>query len=115
MLVFMELVLFGVRWEPQEKWRVNIIVMIFDIGIAMVQNIVLQPPDLVIGTDQIDCVSHEFVDRLVPWKRTMYGVVHHAHANTCHAKSTQNVQSKQQWDTCNGWKNDGSQRSEKQQ
>ena len=57
MLEFMKFIFGSMRRKSQEKWRIDIVISLGNIGVRMMQYIVLDSPNGRIGPDQIECVT----------------------------------------------------------
>ena len=65
----------------------KIFVMVFDVGISVVQYIVLYLPVENISCQYVDAAAHQFVDPRIFGKGTVVTVVHHIHSYSCHSYS----------------------------
>ncbi len=94
-LVGMQDVSFRIGRKSQEERCVDVIIPFRNVGVGMVQYIVLDPPNGRIGPHHVQGIAQKLVDEGSFGVRAMDGVVHHTHADACHAKSAEDEAGKQ--------------------
>ena len=82
--------------EPKEKGSVNVIVCPFNVGVGMMEYIVLDFPDSGITTYEVHGVPKICVHFLIFGVRSMDGIVHNAHSDSGHSNSTYDIKTKKQ-------------------
>ncbi len=78
--------------EPQNHSGFQVFVVVFNVGIGMVQYIVLNFPVEYVARQYVDAAPHKFVDPRVFGKRSVIAIVHHIHAHSGHANANNNSQ-----------------------
>ena len=85
MLKFMVFLPFGMFGETQNPTGFHIFIMFVDVGVGMVQNIVLYLPIIDISRKNVYTAAHNFVHPFFVGVGTMVSIVHNVHTNTRHA------------------------------
>ena len=80
--------------KTQYYSRIEIFIMIFDIGIGVMQYIVLYLPVKYVTSQNVDAAAHQFIDPRVFGKGTVVSIVHYIHAHSCHANTNERGQQK---------------------
>ena len=70
----------------------RVLVELVDIGIAVMQQVVLNLPGKGTSPDQIHGITKAFIDPLAPGNRSVVGVVHHSKTNAGRSKAHDHIQ-----------------------
>lgn len=71
--------------KPKYPPRFQIFVMALDVGIGVVEHIVLHLPIVHISGQNVHAAAHYFIDPFFGGIGTVIGIVHNVHANTGHS------------------------------
>lgn len=80
-LVFMETFPLVFLVQPDEAIGLDVIVVLINIGVGMVQDVVLYLPVIDVACQEVDGTAHQVVHPLAAGKGAVVAVVHYAHAD----------------------------------
>ena len=83
----MKTVPLGVIRKSDYTTRIQILVVAWNVGVGVMQNVVLDLPVVDIARQNIDGSTHDFVDPIFVGIRAVIAVVHDVHANARHANT----------------------------
>ena len=87
MLKLMEPVPLWMFGKTKDPSGFQIFVMPMDIGVCMVQHIMLYLPIVNISSKNIHARAHNFIDPFFGGIGTVIGIMHHIHSHTGHSNS----------------------------
>src|SRR5690554_1974385 len=100
MLEPMQPISFCMRGKAKEKRCIEVIISLIYIGVVVMKDVMLDSPYAGISPYKVHGITHVFVDGLIFGIRTVDSIMHHAHSDPGHSKSTGDVQCKKcNWGT----------------
>jgi hypothetical protein len=76
--------------ETQYPSCFHVLVMFMDIGIGVMEHVVLHLPIVNVASKNVNAASHDFIDPFLIGIRSMIAIMHNVHAHTGHANAHDN-------------------------